>query len=125
MNVAEVSQEDEFKDTKYPHLRVATGGKGPPDAPVENWLAQLEVRTSFVARQRSSDEVTYNQYYVLYKDLPEVMLLKWILPDGKLLDYYTDPVRFSKKYQDYKILGVDKPEEPRKEAEVSEDGGTK
>lgn len=113
--------EDEFKDTKYPHLRVATGGKGPPDGPVDNYLAEFEVGTTFVARQRNS-EVDYNLYYVLYKDLPEVVLLKWQLPDGKVLDYYVDPVRFSRLFTEKKILSVIKPkqEEPQQEAEVSE-----
>lgn len=117
--VNEVDVTPEFKETKYPNLRVATGGKSPPEGPVDNWLAKLEVRTTFVARHRNSNDVDYNQYYVLYKDLPEVMLLKWILPDGKLLDYYVDPVRFSKMFSEYKILGVEK--EPQQEAEVTHD----
>lgn len=122
MSMAE-SIEEELRDTKYPHLRVATGGKSPPEGPVNNWLAELEVRTAFVARHRNSNEVDYNQYYVLFKALPEVVLLKWILPDGKLLDYYVDPVRFSKMFPDYVILGIDK-EEAQEEPEVRTDGGT-
>lgn len=124
MSAIEVN-EDEFKDTKYPHLRVASGGKGPPEGPVDNWLADFEVGTTFVARQLNSKEVDYNLYYVLYKDLPEVMLLKWQLPDGKVLDYYVDPVRFSKLFSEKKILGVIKPEEHQQDAEVSEDGHTR
>lgn len=123
-----VDVDEELRDTKYPHLRVATGGKGPPEGPVDNYLADFEVGTTFVARQRNSKEVDYNLYYVLYKDLPEVMLLKWQLPDGKVLDYYVDPVRFSRLFTEKKILSVIKPiseadkEEPQQEAEVSEDG---
>lgn len=123
MSAAEVYGQEDLEEglrtTKYPHLRVATGGKGPPDDPVDNWLAELEVRTAFVARHRNSNEVDYNQYYVLFKALPEVVLLKWILPDGKLLDYYVDPVRFSKMFPEHVILGVDKQEEPQQEAEVT------
>lgn len=120
MTVAE-DREEEFKDTKYPHLRVATGGKAPPEGPVNNWLAELEVRTMFVARHRNSNDVDYNQYYVLFKSLPEVVLLKWILPDGKLLDYYVDPIRFSRMFPEHVILGVDKEpnQEPQQEVEVS------
>lgn len=124
MSVQEMHEEDELKDTKYPHLRVATGGKGPPEGPVDSWLAEFEVGTTFVARHRNSNEVDYNLYYVLYKDLPEVMLLKWQLPDGKVLDYYVDPVRFSRLFPERKILGVQKPEEPQQEAEVSENGNS-
>lgn len=124
MSVQEIIQEEEFVDTKYPHLRLLTGGKGPPEGPVDNWLAEYEVGTTFVARHKNSNEVDYNLYYVLYKDLPEVVLLKWQLPDGKVLDYYVDPVRFSKVFPEKKILSIQKPEEPQKEAKVSEDGST-
>lgn len=124
MSIQEMHEEDEFKDTKYPHLRVATGGKGPPEGPVDNWLAEYEVGTTFVARHRNSKDVDYNQYYVMFKALPEVVLLKWILPDGKLLDYHVDPVRFSKAFPEHVILGVIKQEEPQKEAEVSENGNS-
>lgn len=124
MNVQEVIEDEELRGTKYPQLRVLTGGKGPPEGPVDNWLAEFEVGTTFVARHRNSNEVDYNLYYVLYKDLPEVILLKWQLPDGKVLDYYVDPVRFSKLFPEKKILSVIKPEEPQQEAEVSEDGNS-
>lgn len=124
MSVQEVIEDEELRETKYPQLRVLTGGKGPPEGPVDNWLAEYEVGTTFVARSRNSKEVDYNLYYVLYKDLPEVMLLKWQLPDGKVLDYYVDPVRFSKLFPERKILGIQKPEEHQKDAEVSEDGST-
>lgn len=125
MSVQEMVEDTELRETKYPQLRVLTGGKGPPEGPVDNWLADYEVGTTFVARHRNSNEVDYNLYYVLYKDLPEVVLLKWQLPDGKVLDYYVDPVRFSRLFPEKKILSVIKPEEePRKEAEVSEDGNS-
>lgn len=124
MSAAEDLEDTEFKGTKYPHLRVLSGGKGPPDGPVDNWLANLEIRTTFVARHRNSKDVDYNQYYVLFKSLPEVVLLKWILPDGKLLDYYVDPVRFSKQFPDYVVLGVDKEQEPEQQAEVSDHDST-
>src|SRR5207248_5201 len=94
-----------------------------PPATGENWLADLEVGTTFVARDKNSKEVDYNHYFVLFKSLPKVVLLKWILPDGKLLDFYVDPERFSKRFADHEVLGVDKPqEEPQKEVEGEEDG---
>lgn len=132
MSVQEVLEDTELRETKYPQLRLLTGGKGPPEGPVDNWLAEFEVGTTFVARHKNSNEVDYNLYYVLYKDLPEVMLLKWQLPDGKVLDYYVDPVRFSRLFPEKKILSVIKPvdevdvngatrlEEPQQEAGVSE-----
>jgi len=88
--------------------RVITGGKGPPDPPGsgENWLAKMVPGTTFVARHRRSNEVDYNLYHVTFRSLPEVVLLSWQLPDGKILDYYVDPERFSKDFKDYKILGI-------------------
>lgn len=117
MSVAE--DEQMFEKLDRPKLRLLTGGKGPPIEPPlngPNWLADQEIGTSFVARHQNSKEVDYNQYFVLFKHLPEVVLLKWILPDGKLLDYYVDPERFSKKFQDYVILGVNTPQEHLEDA---------
>lgn len=122
MTVVEEIEEEVVKVEKYPKLRLLTGGKGPPeDTSGENWLADLERGTTFVARDKNSKEVDYNHYFVLFKSLPKVVLLKWVLPDGKLLDFYVDPVRFSKKFGDYEVLGVDK-QEPQKEAVGEEDG---
>lgn len=127
MSVAE-DRDEELRETKYPHLRLLTGGKGPPDGPVDNWLAEYEEGTTFVARHRNSNEVDYNLYHVLFKSLPKVVLLKWQLPDGKMLDYYVDPVRFSRLFPEHVILGVvkqvtegDAKQEPQKEVEVQHD----
>lgn len=106
-------EETEFRKTKFSHLRVATGGKQPPEGPREppdafNWLSGMEVGTIFVASPRGSNSFEFNQYYLLYK-LPEVVLLKWILPDGKALDHYVDPVLFCKRFNPGVILGIEKP----------------
>lgn len=107
MNVA-TDEEPELRATQYPKLRVLTGGKGPPEPPDDgvNWLAEYVVGTTFVARHRNSKEVDFNLYHVLFKSLPGVVLLKWELPDGKMLDYYVDPQRFSKQFVSPVILGV-------------------
>lgn len=86
-------------------LRVITGGKGPPEEPTENWLGDMSPGTSFVARERNSKNVDFNLYHVVFKR-EGVMLLKWELPDGKLLDYYVDPKRFSSRFVDPVILGI-------------------
>jgi hypothetical protein len=126
MSVAE-DTEEEMRETKYPRLRVLTGGKGPPtppDNPEGNWLATYEVGTTFVARSINSKEVDYNLYHVLFKNLPEVVLLKWQLPDGKILDYYVDPARFSRKFENQVILGVYKLEEPEQLASGEDNGSS-
>jgi hypothetical protein len=99
----------EFRKTKYPQLRVATGGRMPPEGPTEppdafNWLSGMDVGVTFVASPRGSNSFEFNLYHVLFK-LPEVILLKWILPDGKMLDHYVDPVLFSKRFNPGVILG--------------------
>lgn len=107
MNVA-TDEEPELRATQYPKLRVLTGGKGPPEPPDDgvNWLAEYVVGTTFVARHRSSKEVDLNLYLVVFKSLPGVILLQWQLPDGKVLDYYVDPERFSKQFVSPTILGI-------------------
>jgi hypothetical protein len=111
MSVAPEVDEDKLRDTKYPKFRVLTGGKQPPEPPAKDWLSDYEVGTAFVCRHNNSKEVDYNHYYVMFKSLPEVVLLKWILPDDKVLDYYVDPKRFSSQFKDPVILGVHKREE--------------
>src|SRR5688572_32931717 len=106
--------EQKLKDTKYPKFRVLSGGKEPPDEPSEDWLSTYVPGTSFVARERNSKNVDFNLYHVIFvRD--EVTLLKWELPDGKLLDYYVDPKRFSNRFVDPVILGVVDLNPPEKE----------
>jgi hypothetical protein len=117
MSVAET----ELKDTKYPKLRVLQGGKGPPEEPSEDWLSTYVPGTTFVARERNSKNVDFNLYHVIYvKD--GVTLLKWELPDGKLLDYYVDPKRFSSRFVDPVILGIVNLEEVHKASEETANG---
>lgn len=118
---AEETQEDAVNRQRKWHPRVITGGKGPPEPPDKdghNWLADLEAGTTFVARSRNSKEVDLNLYHVIFVSLPDVMLLKWVLPDGKVLDYYVDPARFSKQFENHTVLGVMKQET----SEEDEDG---
>jgi hypothetical protein len=101
--------------------RVINGGKEPPETEGDNWLAGLSVGTTFVARHQNSKDVDYNLYYVLFTFLPKLVLLKWQLPDGKILDYYVDPERFSRRFPDYVILGVDNEKEEPGEPGPEED----
>lgn len=121
MSVVEDTDPEGLRGTNYPRFRILTGGKGPPELPEKNWLADLVPGTTFVARDRNSKEVDSNLYHVLFISLPEVVLLKWELPDGKLLDYYVDPERFSKRFELRKILGIIK-QEHHQDAEGVKDG---
>lgn len=111
-NAEETDREElQFRKTKYPRFRVATGGKGPED-PTDafDWLSGYEVGTTFVTFPRSSLGAEYEHFFVLFKSLPEVILLKWILPDGKTLDRYVRPEKFCKQYEPGIILGIEKPQ---------------
>ncbi len=91
--------------------RVIQGGKGPPEPPGNNkdWLAELTPGTTFVCRA-NEHYIDYELYHVVFKTL-ECVLLKWELPDGKFWDRFVNTKEFSKRYQDYVILGVGKEEE--------------
>lgn len=100
------SAEVEMEGTLYPKLRLLQGGKGPSEPPAgHNWLADIEPGTTFVCRSKLSKEVDLNLYHVVFRSLPDVVLLAWRLPDGKMLDYYVDPERFSKQFEKVTILG--------------------
>lgn len=120
MDVATDTEDEEFRSTSVPHLRVLTGGKGPPDPPGEkgNWLSTFDIGTTFVCRNKNSKEVDLNLYHVVFKT-QDVVLLAWRLPDGKTLDYYVDPERFSKDFVRPTILGT----QPVAEEENENDSG--
>ncbi len=107
-NVEELEelQDGPHKEVRTPWVpRVIQGGKGPPEGPVENWVAELEVGTTFVAQPKSSSG-EMNLYCVRFKSLPEVILLAWRLPDGNILDMYFNPEGFCRLHGTYKILGT-------------------
>lgn len=99
-------QEDELRETKYPKFRILTGGKGPPEPPGENWLAEYESGTTFVSMRINNRDGDYELFHVSFKSLPDVMLLQWQLPDGKIWDRYVDPEVFSKLFKRGVVLGV-------------------
>jgi len=117
MTNAEEAEEQELRATKYPKFSVLTGGKGPPDEPSDDWLSVYEVGTTFVSMKKNSQDCDYELFYVLFKSLPDVILLKWQLYDGKVLDKYVEPRVFSKLFKPGVILGITRPSE-----EDTEDG---
>lgn len=101
MNMLEKKHEEEFKDTKVPYLRVATGGKGPPgpQGPVENWLEKFPVGTIFACRANQTT-VDWEMYFLVHK-FTNIYLLKIETPEGKVLERRVDPKAFCKAYRDY------------------------
>lgn len=54
MTNSETIEDEELKDTKYPHLRVMRGGKGPPDAPLDNWLKDRKKGEVFSCKDKAN-----------------------------------------------------------------------
>lgn len=107
MNIAVDVEEDTKEVGNAPKLRLLQGGKGPSEPPGDShdWLSELDVGTTFTCRSKQSQEVDLNLYHIQFKN-NDVILLVWRLPDGKMLDYYVDPKRFSKKNEHVTILGT-------------------
>lgn len=99
-----VNVEDTEKPATPWRPRVITGGKGPSEPPSKNWLSEFPEGTVFTCRHKNNQDVDLNLYCVLHKR-EDVVLLSWKLPDGKSLDYYVDPVRFSNKFEHVTVLG--------------------
>lgn len=102
MSTQEQLEETEFRDTKVPHLRVATGGKGPPEGPVDNWLEKLSTRTVFACRA-NTNTVDWEMYFLVHK-YTDIYLLKVETPDGKVWERRVDPKTFCKHYRDYREI---------------------
>lgn len=105
MSATEVLEDTEFKDTKTPYLRVARGGKGPPEAPTGDcWLEDFEIGTVFACRA-NVNTVDWELYFLVHK-YSNIYLLKMETPDGKLWERRVDPKMFCKHYRDYEVIAV-------------------
>ena len=68
-------EENEFKETKVPYLRLATGFKdGGGDTPVDNWLLQMEPGTIFLSYPKNPQNPLTEEYCVLDKTTQSVLL---------------------------------------------------
>ena len=68
-------KEKEFKETKVPYLRLATGFKdGDGDVPIDNWLLLMESGTIFLAHPKNPQNPLVEEYCVLDKTDKSVLL---------------------------------------------------
>lgn len=51
--------EEDMEKTKYPHLRLMRGGKGPPDAPTIDWLKNLNKNAVFSCKDRQNNGMVF------------------------------------------------------------------
>jgi hypothetical protein len=100
MNMLE-KHEEEFRETKVPYLRVATGGRGPrgPVGPVDNWLEKFPTGTVFACKA-NANAVDWEMYFLVHK-FERIYLLKIETPDGKVLERRVDPKVFQRAYRDF------------------------
>ena len=71
----EMEEETQFKDTKYPHLRLATGFKdGDGETPTGNWLLDMEIGTVFFAHEKNSQNPLVEEYVLVEKTKTAVHL---------------------------------------------------
>lgn len=107
MSVAEELEETEFRETKTPFLRVATGGKGPPEGPTEpvvNWLETFQIGTVFACRA-NKNTVDWEMYSLMHR-FTNIYLLNMETPDGKVWERRVDPIQFCKHYREYEVIAV-------------------
>lgn len=99
LTVVETEQELEFKDTKIPYLKLATGGKGPPIDPEDPvWLKRYEEGTQFVVRKKGVNDFVLGRFYILGKGEKLITLF------GKGIgEIDVDPARFCSVYELYEI----------------------
>ncbi len=68
-------EEQEFKETKVPYLRKATGFKdGDGDVPISNWLLQMEPGTIFLSYPKNPQNPLVEEYCILDKTDKSVLL---------------------------------------------------
>lgn len=68
MSKEEEKELEEFKETKYPHLRLAAGFKdGDGEVPTDNWLLNMKIGTVFFAHDKNAQTPLVEEYLVVEK----------------------------------------------------------
>lgn len=100
-------EEEEFRDTKVPYLRVATGGKTPPRLPGYNWLKDLTVDTVFTCKKNDGNLVDLYMFHITFKHPKTTILLSNL---NQEIYVPVDPAEFSRCYTMFEVI-----EEPSNE----------
>lgn len=72
--------EEDTEETKYPHLRLMRGGKGPPEAPKVNWLINLQKNAVFSCKDRQNNGMV--SIFILVFKHPRTYVLADALGNG-------------------------------------------
>jgi hypothetical protein len=98
MNEALNQEEElEFKDTKYPHLKLATGGKGPVDPDDTVWLKRYDVGSVFRIKRKGD----YIVPMVVVEDRSDKTYTLTLQGVGTIP---VDPFAFCQIYQFYELV---------------------
>jgi hypothetical protein len=98
MNEALNQEEElEFKDTKYPHLKLAIGGKGPVDPDDTVWLKRYDVGSVFRIKRKGD----YIVPLVVVEDRSDKTYTLTLQGVGTIP---VDPFAFCQIYQFYELV---------------------
>lgn len=104
---------EDTEETKYPHLRLMQGGKGPPDAPVINdWLRNLKKNAVFSCKDRQNNGMVH--IFILVFKHPKTYVLADALGNNPRMAVDID---FCKRFSLLEII-----EEGGEHPEGEEDG---
>ena len=106
MSMVEKIEEEELRVTKHPYLRVLTGGKGPPEAPSEDWLSKLSLGQWFLCK-RKDNKIDVILFMVKYKFTKNVLLYSNLNQEFKVI---VDPVEFCKIHELSEVLSLEEQE---------------
>lgn len=104
-----------LKGTRYPHLRLLSGGGNPPKSGGINWLNGLDKGTAFTCKKKG-EEIYLKVYIIAFKYERSIVLVDAFNPSDR---FGVDPAEWSKKYSYWETIGK---EEAELQPEGVEDG---
>lgn len=100
MTVTEVLEEAGLKVTKYPHLRLLSGGGNPPENGGINWLNGLPQGTAFTCKKNGS-KWELELFIVAFKYQRSIVLVD-AFNQGR---FAIDPEEWCKRYTYWETIG--------------------
>lgn len=104
-----------LRGTKYPHLRVLSGGGNPPIGGGINWLNGLEKGTAFTCKQKGKTEEL--EFFIIAFKYDRSIILVGAMDQS--IRRVVDPEEFCKKYNYWETIAK---EEAGEQPEGVDDG---
>lgn len=112
------TDEEGMKMTKYPHLRLASGGGNPPENKGVNWLKGLDRGTAFTCK-KGGEKSILEVFIIAFKYDKSIVLVDAFNPAMRMA---VDPDEWCKKYTYWETIGKEEAVEQPKE--ITDDKGT-